>query len=186
MSDRLLPRVTEVLQAVGLGPDFSAVPPEVLEAARARGRAVHNAIEAIVYDYLDEAALAPDVLTRLDAYRRFVKESGYETTHTEIEVEHPAWLYRGHPDTVGWLVGQRAILDWKNTDALDLAPAAYQLAGYRAAWNAQHPTEPVAALGVVQLKSDGSYRLHEVSAAEAEPVFLAAMMVYRARKEMSR
>ena len=176
------PRVTEILAAVGLGPDFSTVPPDVLEAARVRGRAVHNAIEAIVYDFLDESALAPDVLTRLDSYRRFVKESGYETVHTEIEVEHPVWRYRGHPDTIGWLLNKRTLLDWKNTDAVQLAPASYQLAAYRAAWNAQHPTEPVEALGVVQLKSDGTYRFHEVSAAEAEPVWFAAVTVYRAQK----
>lgn len=181
-----LPRVTQILNAVGLGPDFSAVPPEVLEAARVRGRAVHNAIEALVYDFLDESVLAPDVLIRLDAYRRFIKESGYETTHTEIVVEHPVWRYRGHPDTVGWLVRKRVILDWKNVDALDLAAASFQLAGYRAAWNAEHPTESVEALGVVQLKSDGTYRFHEVSAAEAERVWFAAVTVFHAQKEMSR
>lgn len=181
-----LPRVTEILEAVGLGPDFSSVPPEILEAARVRGTAVHAAIEAVVYNFLDESALAADVLPRLDAYRRFVKESGYETTHTEIEVINAAWGYRGHPDSIGWLLSKRTMLDWKNMDALELAPAGYQLAGYRAAWNAQHPTEPVAALAVVQLKSDGTYRFHEVSAAEAEPVFLAAVMVYHARKELGR
>lgn len=181
-----LPRVTEILADVGLGPDFSAVAPDVLETARLRGTAVHEAMEALVYGYLDESALAEDVVLRLDAYRRFVKESGYETTHTEIEVVHAAWRYRGHLDTLGWLRRHRVILDFKNMDAIDLAPAAYQLAAYRAAWNAEHPTEPVEALGVVQLKSDGTYRLHEVSAAEAEPVWFAAVMVYHARKEMGR
>ncbi len=181
-----LPRVTEILADVGLGPDLSRVPPDVLEAARARGVAVHAAIEAIVYGYLDEAELADDVLPRLEAYRRFVKDSGYETAHTEIEVVHAAWRYRGHPDSVGWLVNKRVILDWKNMDALDLAPAGYQLAGYRAAWNHEHPTEPVEALAVVQLKSDGSYRLHTIPAADPEPVFLAAVMVYHAKKEMGR
>lgn len=181
-----LPRVTEILEAVGLGPDFSGVPPEILEAARVRGTAVHAAIEGIVYNFLDESALAADVLPRLDAYRRFIKESGYETTHTEIEVVNVAWRYRGHPDSIGWWRGKRVMLDWKNMDSLELAPAAYQLAGYRAAWNMQHPTEPVNALGVVQLKSDGTYSFHEVVAAEAEHVFLAAVMVYNARKELAR
>lgn len=181
-----LPRVTAILEAAGLGPDFSGVPPAVLEAARARGTAVHEAIEAIVYNFLDESALAEDVLPRVAAYRRFVKESGYETTHTEIAVAHPAWRYCGHPDTVGWLLGHRLILDWKNSDSLELMPAGYQLAGYRLAWNAEHPTEPVNAIAVVQLKGDGTYRYHEVAAAEAEPVFLAAVTVYHARTEMGR
>ena len=181
-----LPRVTEILADVGLGPDYSAVPPDVLGDAQRRGRAVHEAIEALVYGYLDEAEVAEDVLPRLDAYRRFVKESGYETTHTEIEVVHAAWRYRGHLDTLGGFQGKRSILDFKNMDAIELAPAAYQLAAYRAAWNAEHPTEPVEALAVVQLKSDATYRLHEVSAAEAEPIWYAACMVYHAQKEMGR
>jgi hypothetical protein len=64
-----------------------------------------------------------DVLPRLDAYRRFIKDSGYETIHTEIEVVHPAWRYCGHPDSIGFLNRARVILDWKNMDALDVQPA---------------------------------------------------------------
>ena len=178
-----LPRVTAILQDVGLGPDFTGVPPAVLEVARVRGAAVHAAIEAIVFNYLDEPALAEDVVPRLDAYRRFVKESGYETLHTEVEVVHEAWRYRGHPDSVGWLNGRRGIPDWKNTDSVQLAPACRQLCGYRAAWNAQHPTEPVEWIAVVQLKSDGTYRFHEVSVAEWEPKWYAAVTVYYDKRE---
>jgi hypothetical protein len=178
-----LPRVTKILTAVGLGPDFSGVPAATLEAGRVRGTAVHEAIEACVYDYLDESALAPDVRPRLDAYRRFVKESGYQTTHTEIEVVNVAWRYRGHPDSIGWLGLTRCLIDWKNADAVQLRAAGPQLAGYRAAWNERHPTEPVEVLLVVQLKSDGTYRAHEISAAEYEPVWFAAVTVYHAQQE---
>lgn len=177
------PRVTEILDVVGLGPDFSTVPAAVLEAARIRGQGVHAAIEAIVYGFLEESSLAEDVLPRLDAYRAFVKDSGYQTTHTEIEIASATWRYRGHPDTVGWLGPKRVILDWKNTDVVQLKPASWQLAGYRVAWNEQRPTEPVDALGVVQLKGDGTYRFHEVNVGEAEPVWFAAVTVFRARGE---
>lgn len=179
------PRVTEILAAVGLGPDYTAVPPDVLAAAAARGRAVHEAIEAQVYGYLDEAALADDVATRLAAYRRFVKESRYETTHTEIEVVHAAWRYRGHPDTIGWLLGKRVLLDFKAIDTMDrvaMRAVGLQLAGYRAAWNAEHATEPVDALAVVQLKGDTTYRLTEMSAAEHEPLWFACVTVFHARQ----
>jgi hypothetical protein len=176
------PRVTAILEDVGLGPDFTGVPLATLEYARIRGQAVHSAIEAIVYGFLDESTLSEDVLPRIDAYRNFVKDSGYETVRTEVEVVNVAWRYRGHPDTVGWLVRRRSILDWKNTDVVQLEAASLQLAAYRAAWNAQHPTEPVDALAVVQLKSDGTYRVHEVNVAEAEPLWFAAAMVYHAKE----
>ena len=187
MSD--LPRVTHILQAVGLGPDFSGVPAATLEAARWRGTQAHAAIEATVYGFLEESALDPDVVPRLEAYRRFVKESGYETTDIEIAVVHEAWRYRGRLATVGWLMTRRCILDFKSMDAMDFTAtraASLQLVAYRAAWNSQHPLELVDALGIVQLRGDATFRLHEVSAAEWEPLWFAACVVFHAREEHER
>lgn len=178
-----LPRVTEILQAVGLGPDFSTVPPEVLAAAQKRGTAVHEAIEALAYDYLDEAALDPDIAPYLAAYRSFVAQSGHEAIATEIEVVHPTWGYRGHPDRIGWLLGKRVILDFKTGE---LGPVAYQLVAYVDAWNAQHPKEPVTVAGAVELRRDATYRLHETDLAAARPVWYAAVTVYRAQEGRTR
>jgi hypothetical protein len=178
-----LPRVTAILADVGLGPDLSGIPEAVLEYARERGSAVHAAIEADFYGYLDEEALAIEVVERLDAYRRFVKESQFQPEIVEFRVVHEAWRYQGHPDMLGWLMGRRTIVDWKATDVVHLKPASLQLAAYRAAWNAMHPDQPVEQLAVVQLKGDGSYRFHEVAAAEAEPLWFAAVMVFHARHE---
>jgi hypothetical protein len=49
---RLVPSVTQVLQATGLGADYSIVPPEVLERKRIIGQFVHEATQ-----YLDEGSL---------------------------------------------------------------------------------------------------------------------------------
>ena len=178
-----LPRVSEILAAVGLGPDFGPVPPAVLEAARARGTAVHSLIEAHHYGYLDESAITAEVAPYYSAYLKFLAESGHEPTSSEFEVVHPAWHYVGHPDRLGWQLGKRGITDWKTGETVDLPAAGRQLAAYRLAWNALHPTEPVEWLAVVQFKADGTYRFHEITAAEHEPVFLAACVVYRAQKE---
>ena len=175
-----LPRVTEILAGVGLGPDFSSVPPAMLEYARERGKAVHAAIEADVYKYLDESALSEDVRVRLDAYRKFVRESGYQATRTEIEVVSATWRYRGHPDSIGWMGERRVVLDWKASDAVALDPAALQLTAYRVAWNEANPCAPIAAAAVVQLCGDGSFRFHEVE--PAEPLWLASVMVYHAKQ----
>jgi hypothetical protein len=177
-----LPRVTHILDEVGLGPDFTNVKPADLEYAGIRGKAVHAAIESIFYEYFDEKLYSPDVLARVDAYRKFVRESGYKTLKSEIQVVSPTWRYRGHLDSVGWIGSKRVIPDWKNTESVQLRPAGRQLAGYRVAWNEQNPTEPVDVLMVVQLKGDGTYRVHEVSAAEYEPIFFAAVMVYHERR----
>ena len=178
-----LPRVTQVLAAVGLGPDFTSIPPAILEIAAKRGTMVHEAIEALAYGYFDESAVDFEILPYLDAYRCFVAESGHEAIGSEIVVEHPTWRYQGHLDRVGWLVKRRCILDWKAVATVDVRAAALQLAGYRCAWNAQHPTAPVDLTAVVQLKGDGTYRYHDLPAAEVEHVFLAALTVYRAQQE---
>jgi hypothetical protein len=179
-----LPRVTEILRVVGLGPTFIGVDESVLEAARARGSAAHAAIEADHYGY--GAEVAPEIAPYLDAYRKFVAESGHEAVASERAIIHPTWQYVGHIDRVGWLIQKRCLLDWKMVESVDLVCAGYQLAGYRLAWNAQHPTEPVDLTAVVQFRKDGTYRFHDVNAAEHEPVFLAAVTVYRALKENGR
>lgn len=179
-----LPRVTEILAAVGLGPDLSMVPPDILLAAQKRGTAVHEAIEALAYGYLDEAAVDPEIAPYLDAYRRFVRESGHEALASEVEVIHPAWQYVGHLDRIGWLLGRRVVLDFKTGTAMD--GVEYQLAAYCAAWDAQHPTEPVAGAAAVQLRDDGTYRFHEVAIPAALPVWYAAITVFRAQQETRR
>lgn len=181
-----LPRVTDILADVGLGPDLSRVPAAVLAAARARGSAVHALPEAHHYGYLDLVDITPEAAPYFGGYLKFLADSGHEPIRSEFEVIHPAWHYRGHPDRVGWLTGRRVLLDWKTAEVIELAPCGLQLAGYRLAWNAMHPTEPVDLTAVVQLKADGTYRYHDLAPAAYEDTFLAAVLVYRARQERTR
>lgn len=177
------PRVTEIITAVGLGPDFSAVPAATLAAAQVRGTAVHAGIEALVYGYDHPALEDPALAGYFDAYRKFLAESGFEPKAAEIEVVHEAWRYCGHPDVWGWLLGHRALLDFKTGEDEGVE---YQLAGYRLAWNHQRPTETIDVLGRVRLNSDGTFQFREVETAAAEQVFLAAVVVYHAQKERRR
>jgi hypothetical protein len=180
------PRVTAILASCGLGPDLAMVSPETLALAADRGSRVHALIEADHYGYLDEAEITSDVAAYFSAYRKFLAESGHEPIASEIEVRHPDWRFRGHVDRVGWLAARRALIDWKCVASVDERAAALQLAGYRCAWQAMHPTEPTEITAVVQLRADGTYRFHEVDAREQEHVFLAAVTVYNARKDLGR
>lgn len=181
MSDAL-PQVTAILADIGLDPDFSMVLPSVLDAARARGVAVHQAIEAIAYGYFDESELPLDAAPYLDAYRKFISESGYAATISEIEVAHDLWRYRGHIDSVGLLRGHRAVIDWKAVASLNRTAVGYQLAGYHAAWNASRPTEPAQIAAAVQLRADGTYRFYEIDVNASLPGFLAAVTVWYAKR----
>lgn len=176
-----LPRVTHILNDVGLGPDLSMVPAPLLTAAMARGSAVHAVIEAHAYQYLDDADITPEVAPYFSAYLKFLAESGYEPIAAEIEVVHPAWRYQGHPDQIGWLNGARIILDFKSGGA---GGARYQVAAYVEAWNAMRPAERATGGLVLQLKDDGTYSLTEVDLAGATQVWLAAVVVYQAKHRL--
>lgn len=183
MSAQGLPRVTAILEAVGLGPDLRVVAPAVLEAARHRGSAVHALIEAAVYGYIEPELIDPALAPYLDAWLKFVAESGFQAIAAEVEVRHPVWSYCGHPDVIGWLLGKRFILDVKTGDATG---AQYQIAAYVQAWNAERPSETVVGGAVLHLREDGTYRWDEVTLPAAVTVWYAAVMVYRAQQEVHR
>jgi hypothetical protein len=173
------PRVTKILADVGLGPDLSHVPEDVLTRASERGTAVHALIEAEAYGYLDPVDITAEAAPYLDAYRKFVAESGAKHIASEFEVTHPAWRYVGHPDQLVWLAGRRVLLDYKTGTAEGVA---YQLAAYVDARNAQTPDEPVAAALPIMLRKDGTYRIgEEVVLAPALQVFQAALIVFHAK-----
>lgn len=182
------PSVTEILRAVGLGPDYSAVPEATLERASLRGQALHAAIAYHAAGVLDEASIHPEIAPGFSVYLKFLADSQHQAIASEIDLIHPAWHYRGHPDRIGFLGADRVLIDFKYMDSVDLAATAYQLAAYRLAWHALRSSEPIRQCFVLQLKHDGTYRLHELPKggwAKAEQVFLAALVVYRARQEMT-
>lgn len=172
------PRVSAILEAVGLGDDYSQVPPAVLERARERGSDGHALIEAHAYGFLEPDQVAPP------AYRAFLEESGWQPEATEFEVRSERWRFVGHPDQRGWMLARRGLLDFKFRDTLDLEPVKRQLAAYRLAWQEQHPTEPLAFCAAVQFLSTGRPKFHEFTAdeiARAESEFLAAVTVWHAK-----
>lgn len=170
-----LPRVTSILAAVGLRADLSMVPEDVLRAAQERGAAIHRAVEGYVYGY--DTVLQVDDLGYYKAWMTFLKDSGFKPTMAEIVVQHPAWGYVGHPDVIGWMGTERTLIDVKTGDATG---AAYQVAGYVLAWNAESP-DKITAAGVLHLRDDGSYRYEAVDLAAAESVWLAAVIVHQAQ-----
>jgi hypothetical protein len=175
--------VTAVLEDVGLGPDLSMVPAAVLAAALERGKEVHRILEADAYGYLEPADVTPELAPYYSAYQKWLAESRVEHIASEFSVEHPVWSYCGHPDRLCWWNGKRAIVDFKSgaKDGADV-----QVAAYVEAFNAQHPTERVLAGYVVELREDGTYRIHTVDLAAAAPLWFAALMVWRARRGMGR
>lgn len=175
-----LPRVTGILQAIGLGPDYSGIGSAVLYRAAARGTALHAAIELHHLGELDEETVHPEIRPGFDAYLAFCRDTGHVPIASEMELIHPQWAYMGHPDRVGWQGAERALLDWKYVWSLDEDYVRLQLAGYKLAWNAVHPESPVSRCFALHLRRrDSTYRFVDLTDPLAEQEFLAALVVYR-------
>lgn len=164
----VLPSVTQLLKPIA--PDFSMVPPDVLERKRALGVAVHLACELLDNGELDELddALAPYV----DAWQLFKQQTGALILMNEQRLHHPVMQYAGTLDRLANLLGGIWMLDIKT--AAEPAPVyGPQLSGYVELLRANDKAmrEPIRR-GTVHLRPDGTYRLHEYK----QPNDLAAFM----------
>ena len=164
--------VTQILRLVGLV-NFDNVPPSILEAARARGIAVHAAICYLNEGDLDVADFRrtfPHLVGYLESWMRLLDSGRLQMVLCEHRVAHRAPNFSGTADWIGRVDDEAAILDFATGDPEDackhLQLAAYVIASR--AW-AEEPGEDVLKAFVdkhafirrfaVQLRRDGSYPL---------------------------
>lgn len=159
---RQVPSITGVIEATGNSEaGYAFVDPATMEFARERGSAVDLAIQLWIEGDLDEATLDPIVVPYLNAYRRFVDETGWRTLALQPRVYDPETRIAATPDEVGWLHGRRTLCEWKATVPLPKS-ITLQVGGCAAAWDATFPAEKLAQARGIQLRSDGTYRLHPI------------------------
>lgn len=164
-----VPSVTTILKPLN---DFGFVRGDVLEYARDRGSAVHEAIELLAADDLDEDSLDPVILPYLDGYRRFLADTGFVALASEQMVYHSKFGYAGTFDTIGILNKQRAVIDYKTGASLPISVGP-QLAAYQNAYNAGAAKGgAVLARYALHLTGDGGYGLVRYSDAADWPEFL--------------
>lgn len=158
-----LPRVTEIIRAVGLGKDFSQIDPFY----RDRGTATHMAINMYLNGTLDESTIDLSYKDHFAGFLKFWKDYGCDKFSSEQHVENKD--YQGTID----LVMKGKLWDFKCSKSHDKV-AEIQGAGYK---NLLDNLEPFI---VVQFPGDGSYKLIEYEA----PVSLwdATWRLYRWKK----
>ena len=128
-----VPSVTTILQPLS-NRSYSSVNPSVLEYARNRGSAVHDALELIDLDA--DPDISPEIVPYLTAYEEW--KSIYRPTWTDIEqiVYEDELGYIGTLDRAGYLNdGRFAIVDIKtsNPSKEALVSACAQTADYATA-----------------------------------------------------
>jgi hypothetical protein len=186
-----LPRVTDILKAVGLG--YPMAPNGWTwgreDEAMQRGKALHRVIEW--YDLgRPMKPLHEEIEGGFSAYLKFRQEHEHIIWATECELTHPGG-WRGHLDRVGLLDGDPCVIDWKHPasklDPPKLRIANWQTAAYKILWEAHVEAlgcgdDPPVKRVVVELRRDGTYDVHPMTD-EEDPVgvFLAAVKVYLAQ-----
>lgn len=178
-----VPSVTRVLAPLSetINPGYA-----FLEAARRRGAAVHTATEQ--YDEArrrletwrpDDDLVADAVAPYLDAWAKFIDDTGFEVHAIEEQVVSRRHRYAGILDRLGVLNGRRVVIDIKATAAISPV-MGIQLAAYQAAANEGRPAaEKYRHRFVCQLEKSGTYRLQEFRDRADMTVFLALLTIHQ-------
>jgi hypothetical protein len=173
--DRVLHGVTDILTATGIV-SYAHVPPDVLEHAKMRGLAVHAAIHARA---IGEAPVLDDeTIPYVMAWDRFVRETGYVSTHVERPLADPTLGFAGTPDDVGLLGGLATVVDRKAVAQVQ-GSTAVQLAAYR--WLCKVNCIAAVRRIAVQLRPDGTFRQIEYRDPVDEQEFRAALLLVQRR-----
>lgn len=144
----ILPSITTMLK-MRFGGKYTAVAPDVLNAAANAGTLMHKAIQ----DY-EEQGIESD-LKEVRNYKFLKKRYKWECLKNEV----PVILFQGEPiacgriDMVGVIDGKQTLFDFKRTSQLDKEYLGYQLNLYRIAYQQSYGGE-ITALKGIHLRED--------------------------------
>lgn len=165
---RLVPSVTTILSAVGIGQDYEAIRSysaehgDAVERKREIGSALHADAHAFDDDDLDFDTVHPDVRPYLDAWATFRANAGVVPIARERVVYHAALGYCGTLDGLFRTPDGRTVLIDIKTGDPDDSGCRYQTAGYQMAYQVDHSDVVVHERWGVQLTPDRQipYRVH--------------------------
>jgi hypothetical protein len=136
-----------------------------------RGTYVHRACELSDLGELDMDELDPILTPYVEAWGKFMNESGFQITEMETRLISDTHQFSGKPDRIGIFNGRPAIIDLKSGA---LQPwTALQLAGYEILKGSPHKR-----FGV-RLTDEGTYKITEYTDRSDRGVFLAALACYQ-------
>lgn len=171
------PNVTRVIAPLE---SWAGVPSSVLEYASRRGTLVHLATQLLDEDDLDEDTLDPALRPYLDAYRRFLEDARPEWSGIEMRVHHSDFGYCGTLDRCGVLHGLKgapeSVVDIKAVAKVSPATGV-QTAAYDAALP-QDRRRKKRHRYALQLKQDGTYRLHPFTERTDFDVFVSCLNLF--------
>lgn len=187
LGDKLVPGVTSLMKPLF---SYEWINEQVLERKSKLGTAVHFLTEihdtgrnANTYD------IHPEVLPYFEAYLKFLSEVKPVWDVVEQNVFHQGQMYAGRLDRFGLVYDLPSILDVKCV--AQVTPGAFvQCSAYAEAYMNGNKFSPNVLQGraigtvhrhVLQLKPDGTYRMHQSKSSHREDlaVFLSCLNIHR-------
>ena len=168
-----LPSVSEIIAPLK---DFSMIPPDVLEAKRQFGSAVHRMTDLYLDDDLDEDSLTNDMCGCLKAFKNW-KCQYWDLSLAKIESRqyHKKLKYAGTPD----IDFDRAVIDIK-TRLFDPVFDPLQLSAYK------NFGDPKRAGYILSLFPDGTFKFVKVPERQSWSIFRKLLKHYRDTQEFNK
>lgn len=174
------PSVTEILGAAGLTRDYRGLD----DRYSLLGQALHDMLAEHGNGYRGAWDVNPEVQPGWEAYLEWIEQASHVAAYSELQLVHEGYGVVGRLDRIGSVGSvERAVVDWTYSNSPDLKGKKLQCAAYRLMWNAAHPEAPIERCYTVALGKDGTPRCHDVTDDYSMQVFLAAVIVERAKRE---
>lgn len=162
----VFPSVTQVLVAEGfIDASFFT------EYSRQRGTFVHLCTHLDDAGELDEETVDPVLAPYLAGYRRFKDESGFVVSGSEVPMASAAYRFAGTLDKIGTFRDVTCAIVDIETGSHQPAKAI-QTAGYEILKGSPYKRF------ALQLKDDGTYKLHPFTDRQDKQIFMSALACY--------
>jgi hypothetical protein len=165
---RRVSHITGILDAAGMVPDYSRIPPATLAYARDRGAHVDVCCDLLDDGDLDWTSVHPECLPYVQAWQKFKDRERFVPIVSQGVLYHQELDYAGTPDVYGLIDKVATIVERKCTAKLSetysLQTAAQAMPGIGLAVD---ETEgellplTVARRLVVQLRKDGTFAVYD-------------------------
>jgi hypothetical protein len=150
---------------------YHNAPPWQMEAAAARGTAVHEA--TVILERAGRANIDEEYLPYLQAYAAFLREHNVQWEMSEQAMYHPEHRYAGTIDRYGTVDGVTTLLDIKTTYRVMKVLCIASLNLYRMIMEAKG--KPVEQLQILHLRKDGTYKLMRIERDDEIPMALITL-----------
>lgn len=155
---RKLPSVTQILKPIS-EPFYRMIDPVTLKNAADRGSAIHECLEYLVQDDLEESSILPDWVPYIDAFKAFCQAFNPVFISTELKLACPD--FAGTIDVVCTIDSETWVIDYKTTKTL-LPGVALQTAAYELlARGSGKFGKKLLRRGALQLKDDGTFKFEK-------------------------